>query len=183
MKDVRNTGAGQPLVNEKIRYESMQVITSDGENLGLLTREKALQAAYKAELDLVIVADRGADGYPVARIMDVGKALYAKKKKQAEAKKNQKVIKVKEIRMSPKIGEHDYQTKISQGAEFLRDGNKLKITLEFRGREMATKNERGGEMFEKIDQTFAGMDLSGLAHEGDSKLGRYWSRIYYIKAK
>ncbi len=172
-----------PLVNEKIRYESMQVITSDGENLGLLTREKALQAAYKAELDLVIVADRGADGYPVARIMDVGKALYAKKKKQAEAKKNQKVIKVKEIRMSPKIGEHDYQTKISQGAEFLRDGNKLKITLEFRGREMATKNERGAEMFEKIDQTFSGMDLAGLAHEGDSKLGRYWSRIYYIKAK
>lgn len=183
MRDTKVVGAGLPLVNEKIRYESMQVITSDGENLGLLTREKALQAAHKADLDLVIVSDRGADGYPVARIMDFGKALYSKKKKQAEAKKNQKVIKVKEIRMSPKIGEHDYQTKITQGAEFLREGNKLKITLEFRGREMATKNERGAEMFEKIDQTLAGFDLQGLAHEGDSKLGRYWSRIYYLKAK
>lgn len=180
----RVTGPQQgPLINEKIRFERLQVISADGQNLGVLTRERALQEAQRAELDLVIVTDAGADGIPIARIMDFGKATYAKKKKLAEAKKNQKIIKVKEIRMSPKIGEHDYQTKVNQGIGFLKHGDKLKVTLEFRGREMATKNERGGEMFERIDKSFAESGLTGILHEGDSKLGRFWSRVYYVKSK
>lgn len=179
----RAVGPASPLVNEKIRFDSLQVIGSDGNNLGVLSREQALQEARRADLDLVLVADRGADGLPVARIMDFGKALYAKKKKLTEARKNQKIIKVKEIRMAPKIGEHDFLTKMNQGIQFLESGDKLKITLEFRGREIATKNERGIEMFERIDNLFQERGLNNIQNEGDSKLGKYWSRVYFLKQK
>ena len=87
--------------------------------------------------------------------MDFGKALYAKKKQQAEAKKSQKVIQVKEIKLRPKIGEHDYQTKINQAIDFLKDGKHLKVTLMFKGREAAMREERGEELFRKIDESFA----------------------------
>lgn len=186
LKDTRDTRAGTssaPLVNEKIRFDSMQVISADGQNLGVLRRDQALLAARQAELDLVLLAEDGALGVPVAKIMDFGKAIYAKKKKQSEAKKKQKVIKVKEIRIRPKIGEHDFQTKINQAVQFLQEGNKLKVTLEFRGREIATKVERGNELFDKVDTAFAERQVANLMHEKDAALGKYWSRIYYIKGK
>lgn len=180
---MRSSASNAPLVNEKIRFETMQVISADGQNLGVMRRDQALLAARQAELDLVIIADQGAMGAPVAKIMDFGKALYAKKKKQTEAKKKQKVIKVKEIRLRPKIGEHDFDTKVNQGAQFLAEGNKVKVTLEFRGRELATKGERGKELFEKVDAALAKHNLGTVLHEQDSALGKYWSRIYYIKGK
>ena len=84
--------------------------------------------------------------------------------------------------MSPKIGEHDYQTKIKQAIQFLTSGKRVKFTLSFRGREMATKDTRGEELFQKIEKSFAEYDwATNLMQEQDSKLGKVWSRIYYLK--
>jgi len=114
--------------------------------------------------------------------MDFGKALYEKKKKLAKAKKHQKVIQVKEVKMRPKISEHDFLTKIRRMVEFLRDGKRVKVTLSFRGRENILKAEHGAGIFEKVDKTLDDMGLAGsFAHEGESSMGQLWSRIYYLK--
>lgn len=177
----KNEGVASPLINEKIRFDKMQVISHDGKNLGIISRDEALRLARQVELDLVLITEQGSEGYPVAKIMDFGKALYAKKKQLADAKKNQKVIQVKEIKLRPKIGEHDYQTKINQGVQFLKDGKHLKVTLMFKGRESATRDERGEELFAKIDASFEQAGLTKIAHEKDAKAPQFWSRIYYIK--
>jgi translation initiation factor IF-3 len=173
--------AVQP-INEHIPYARVQLITNDGRNLGVVARKDALHLATLEGLDLVLLSDQGSEGVPVVKIMDYGKVLYAKKKKQAEAKKHQKVIQIKEIKLRPKIGEHDFETKMRQAADFLRDGKHLKITVTFRGREMVTREERGTQLFEKIDRFFVGQDIPNLAHEKDARLGQMWSRMYYIKS-
>jgi len=171
-----------PLINQQIRAESVQLITQDGENIGTISRGQALRQAEEAGLDLVLIAQTGKDGIPVVKIMDFGKVLYEKKKKTIEAKKHQKVIQVKEIKMSPKIGEHDYLTKIKQAIQFLTSGKRVKITLSFRGREIATKEARGSELFVKIQKSFEENDwANNLVQEQDSKMGKMWSRIYYLK--
>jgi translation initiation factor IF-3 len=171
-----------PLINQQIRAENVQLITQDGENIGTISRNQALRQAEEAGLDLVLIAQTGKEGIPVVKIMDFGKVLYEKKKKTIEAKKHQKVIQIKEIKMSPKIGEHDYQTKIKQAVQFLTSGKRVKITLSFRGREMATKEARGSELFAKIQKSFEENDwASNLVQEQDSKMGKMWSRIYYLK--
>lgn len=169
-------------INENIRMPKVQVIDESGVNRGVLSRDEALRLATEAELDLVLLSDSGAEGAPVVKIMDFGKALYEKKKKLAEAKKRQKVIQVKEVKLRPKIADHDYETKMNRGIEFLRAGKHLKITLMFRGREMATKRERGQEIFDRINQTFQEHDiLKELVQEKDSRAGQFWSRIYFLK--
>ncbi len=179
LKDKRE---GAPLINQQIRAENVQLITQDGENIGTISRSQALRQAEESGLDLVLIAQTGKDGIPVVKIMDFGKVLYEKKKKTIEAKKHQKVIQVKEIKMSPKIGEHDYQTKIKQAVQFLTSGKRVKITLSFRGREMTTKETRGSELFAKIQSSFAEYDwANNLVQEQDSKMGKMWSRIYYLK--
>jgi len=171
-----------PLINQQIRAESVQLITQDGENIGTISRGQALRQAEEAGLDLVLIAQTGKDGIPVVKIMDFGKVLYEKKKKTIEAKKHQKVIQVKEIKMSPKIGEHDYLTKIKQAVQFLTSGKRVKITLSFRGREIATKEVRGSELFTKIQKSFEENEwANNLVQEQDSKMGKMWSRIYYLK--
>lgn len=169
------------LVNEAIRVAHVQVINEEGVNVGVITREEALQLARRADLDLVVVSDTGSEGVPVAKIMDFGKLLYAKKKKQAEAKKHQKTIQIKEIKMRPKIGEHDYVTKLNQATQFLKEGKHLKITLMFKGRETSSSSERGAEMFAKIDQTFKQEGLDSIVYEKESKSASIWSRIYCLK--
>ncbi len=171
-----------PLINEKIRAPRLQLIAEDGRNIGIVTRGEALKLAQEAALDLVIIADEGREGVPVAKVMNFGKALYEKKKKQNEAKKHQKVIQVKEVKMGPKIGEHDFQTKMRQVIDFLNEGKRVKITLFFKGRENATKVERGNELFDKIQQVFEKSDLlKNLGQEPDSKMGSLWSRVYFLK--
>lgn len=133
-------------------------------------------------LDLVLLSEQGSEGVPVVKIMDYGKVLYAKKKKQAEAKKHQKTIQVKELKLRPKIGDHDFETKMRQAAEFLKDGKHLKITLTFRGREMMNREERGTQLFQKIDAFFTEQAIPNLAQEKDLKMGQLWSRTYYIKS-
>jgi translation initiation factor IF-3 len=172
----------QPPINERIRFPRVQLITHEGKNIGVVPRETALRMAYEAGLDLVLIADQGADGIPVVKIMDFGKARYAKKKKHAEARKTQKVIQVKEIKMSPKIGEHDFLTKMNQAIEFLNDGKRVKMTLFFRGREMATKEERGTQFFEKINRYFDEQGiLKNMIQEPDARLGQLWSRVCFLK--
>lgn len=170
------------MINDQIIAENVQVISASGENLGIVPLKKALELAQVARLDLVLLDEL--DGKtPLVKVMDFGKNLYAKKKKLAEGKKKQKVIKTKELKMNPKIGIHDYQTKLNQGIKFLEDGNKLKVTLTFRGREVNLKEERGEKMFAQVDQTFHDAGLANIAQENDLKAGPFWSRIYYLKAK
>ncbi len=171
-----------PLINEQIKQTNLQLIMPDGENVGVISREKALQLADEAGLDLVMLAEKGSEGVPVTKIMDYGKLLYEKKKKKAVAKKHQKVIQVKEIKFRPKIGEHDYQTKMKQAIQFLKAGKRVKITLFFRGRENIAKEERGTKFFQKVYKSFQEYDLlKNLISEKDTKVGQVWSRIYYIK--
>lgn len=171
-----------PLVNEGIRDEKVQLITQDGVNIGILPRIKALKMAEDEGLDLVLIANRGKEGVAVVRIMDFGKVLYEKKKKRIEAKKHQKIIKVKEIKVRPKIGNHDYNIKIKQMIQFLKEGKHVKLTLSFRGRESMTKKERGTEFFEKVNQSLSKQGLAkSIVQEKESTLGKLWSRVYYLK--
>lgn len=180
VKPKKEAATSQP-INDKIRFDRMQVISQDGSNLGILSRSEALNMARAANLDLVLLAAAGGDGMPVTKIMDFGKALYAKKKQAAEAKKSQKVIQVKEIKFRPKIGEHDFVTKMNQAIDFLKEGKHVKVTLMFRGREIAMKEERGQELFDKIAESFEQAGLTKIFAEKDAKAGQLWSRIYYLK--
>lgn len=170
------------MINERIRAQNVQLITHTGQNVGVVSRDQALTMAQEANLDLVVIAEKGAEGVPVTKIMDFGKAQYEKKKKLVEAKKHQKTIQIKEVKFRPKIGEHDYQTKIKHAVQFLKDGKRVKFTLFFRGRENITKAERGAEMFAKIDKSLDEHGLlKNLVQERDMRMGQFWSRIYYIK--
>ena len=174
--------AHKTLINDQIVADTVQVISSSGENLGEVTLSQALELAKVSSLDLVLLSENEGS-VPLVKVMDFGKTLYAKKKKLSEGRKKQKVVKIKEIKMRPKIGEHDYQTKLNQGIKFLQSGNKLKVTLMFRGREAHTKEDRGRVMFERVDETLNSADLVGIAQERDLKSGPFWSRVYYLKAK
>lgn len=169
----------QQLINENIKAFKVRVISDDGENLGVLSRDQALSLAAEKNLDLVMLSDQ--DDIPMVKIMDFGKSLYIKKKKMSEGKKKQKVVKVKEIKMRPKIGQHDYMTKINQGVKFLQAGNKLKVTLMFRGREAETRQVVGARFFQQVDQSFKEKGLDNIAHEKDMHAGPFWSRIYLLK--
>jgi len=110
------------------------VISPEGEQLGIMSIRDALRAAQERDLDLVEVAPNARP--PVCRIMDYGKYKYEQTKRQKEARKKQKVIAIKEVRMSPKIEEHDFQVKVKNAERFLKDGNKVKVSVRFRGREV-----------------------------------------------
>ena len=142
------------IANEAIKEKEVQLISSSGQNIGIVETQDAQNLATVEGLDLVMIAPKGSDGVPIVKVMDLGKALYEKKKKLAEAKKNQKVIQIKEVKIRPKIGAHDFSTKLNRGVQFLNEGKHLKVTLVFRGREMATKHERGRELFERIEVFF-----------------------------
>jgi translation initiation factor IF-3 len=171
-----------PLINEQIRAPKVQLINHLGENVGTVNRNEALRLAEEAELDLVLLSQSGKDNVPVVKIMDCGKVLYEKKKKLAEAKKKQRVIQVKEIKIRPTIGEHDYQTKIKHIMAFLQEGKHVKITIFFKGRENMSKQERGTELFDRINKTFEEQGiLQNIVQERDANIGQMWSRVYYLK--
>ena len=122
-------------INEGIRDKEVRVISSDGEQLGIMSAQEALKIAEEQNLDLVKIAPMAKP--PVCKIMDYGKFRFEKAKKEKEARKNQKIIETKEIRLSLNIDTHDFDTKINHARKFLADGNKLKVSIRFRGREMA----------------------------------------------
>ena len=123
------------MINEQIRDREVRVIGEDGEQLGIMSANQARELAAQAGVDLVKIAPQAQP--PVCRIVDYGKFRYEQSRKQKEAKKKQKVIEVKEIRMSPNIDTNDLNTQVSAARKFLEKGNRVKVTLRFRGREMA----------------------------------------------
>mgnify|MGYP001034633776 CR=1 FL=1 len=125
-------------VNDRIRAPEIRVIDAEGEMLGVMSPDKALKLAQEAGLDLVEISPNASP--PVCKILDYGKYKYEQQKKAAEARKNQKTVDVKEIKVRPAIGEHDYQVKYKNARKFLDHGDKVKVTLRLRGREMAHKD-------------------------------------------
>lgn len=135
------------LLNEEIREAQVRLIGEDGEQLGIMSSKEALEAAVERDLDLVMISPAAKP--PVCKIMDYGKYRFEQSKREKEAKKNQHVIEVKEIRMSPSIGENDFMVKLRSGQKFLSEGDRLKVTVRFRGREMA-HTELGRQLLERF---------------------------------
>ena len=125
-------------INEEITDKEIRLIGNEGEQLGIMSAEEALRIATEQDLDLVKIAP--GSNPPVCKIMDYGKFRFEQTKKEKDAKKNQRVIEIKEIRMSPGIGDNDFNTKLKNGQKFLNDGNRVKVSVRFRGREMAHTN-------------------------------------------
>jgi translation initiation factor IF-3 len=135
-------------INENISAREVRLIGADGEQIGIVSIDEALRIAEEAKLDLVEIS---ADAVPpVCRVMDYGKSIFEKKKQIAAAKKNQKQIQVKEIKFRPGTEEGDYQVKLRNLVRFLEQGDKAKVTLRFRGREMAHQ-EIGMELIKRIE--------------------------------
>jgi translation initiation factor IF-3 len=128
----------QPQINERIRFPQIRVIDTDGGQLGIITPREAMAIANEKELDLVLVSDK-ADP-PVCRIMDYGKFKFEQEKKAREARKKQHTAEVKEVKMHYNIDNHDYNVRIAHAKRFLNDGNKVKATVMFRGREIQHSN-------------------------------------------
>ncbi len=125
-------------INEDIRDNEVRLIGDDGEQLGIMPSSEALQIAYDRELDLVKIAPQSKP--PVCKIMDYGKYRFEQAKRDKEAKKKQHIVEVKEIRMSPGIDVNDFNVKLRNGQKFLKEGDRLKVTVRFRGRQMAHTN-------------------------------------------
>jgi translation initiation factor IF-3 len=142
-------------VNEQIREKEVRLIDANGEQLGIMSAREAQKLAYDRQLDLVKVAPHAKP--PVCRIMDYGKYKYEASKKEKEAKKNQRVINIKEVRLSPTIDKHDLDVKKRNAEKFLSSGDKVKVSIRFRGRQLS-HTEIGRAIMDK----FAG-DLEELA--------------------
>ena len=121
-------------INEEIRDKEVRVIGSDGAQLGIMSSSKALSLAEQAGVDLVKIAPQAQP--PVWKIMDYGKYRFEQSKREKEARKNQKVVDIKEVRLSLNIDTHDFNTKLNQSQKFIKSGDKVKVSIRFRGREM-----------------------------------------------
>lgn len=135
-------------INEEIQDKEVRLISETGEQLGIMSIKAAMDIAFEKDLDLVKIAP--GSNPPVCKIMDYGKYRFEQSKKEKEAKKNQHVVEVKEIRMSPSIGENDFSVKLKNAQKFLREGDRVKVSVRFRGREMAHTN-----LGEKLLKDFA----------------------------
>jgi len=125
-------------INEEITDKEIRLIGEDGAQLGIMSSSEAFQIALEKELDLVKIAP--GSNPPVCRIMDYGKYRFEQAKRDKEARRHQHIVEIKEIRMSPSIGGNDFNVKLGHGQKFLQDGDRLKVTIRFRGREMAHTN-------------------------------------------
>ena len=156
-------------INEQIRDPQVRLISAEGEQLGIVSAEEALHIATEAGYDLVKIAPNSAP--PVCRIMDYGKFRFEQAKKEKEAKKNQRVIEIKEIRMSPGIDTNDFNTKLKNAQKFLQDGDRVKVSVRFRGREMA-HTEIGADLlkdFGVLDLWMKKMPLPGERSEFEDR--------------
>ena len=142
-----NAKEAQTLLNEDINLKEIRVVTADGEPLGIMSSKEALKIAYEKELDLVMIAPQATP--PVCKIMDYGKFCFEKQKREKEAKKKQQTVELKEIQLSCRIDTHDYETKMNQAKKFLTSGNKVRVVMKFRGREMSHM-AIGREILEKF---------------------------------
>ncbi|MCK9165831.1 MAG: translation initiation factor IF-3 [Acholeplasmatales bacterium] len=151
MNCINRTNKSSDYYNDNIPFGNLLVITDGGENLGILAKNTALEEAYRRELDLVVVSPQS--NPPVAKIMDYSKYRYDQQKRLREIKKNQKTVEVKEIRLSPVIGDHDLMTKFKQAEKFIAKGDKVKISLRFRGR-MITHSRQGFDVVNRFIEKF-----------------------------
>ena len=154
-------------LNEEIQDKEIRVIGEDGTQLGIMSAEQANSLAEEQGLDLVKISPNAVP--PVCKIMDYSKFCFDQKKREKEAKKNQRVVEVKEIRMSPSIDTNDFNTKVKAAQKFLSDGNRVKVSVRFRGREMAHT-----EIGERLLIEFAGACADSASMEKNPKLeGRF----------
>ncbi len=149
-----------PRINDAIRSREVRLIDENGENVGVTELDDALERAAAASLDLVEVSPDAQP--PVCKILDYGKYKYQEQKKAAEARKKQKTVEVKEIKLRPNINEHDYEVKMRSIKRFFEEGDKVKVTMRFRGREMAFQN-LGYDLLQKLKGELA--ELSKVESE------------------
>lgn len=162
-------------INNRIRVREVRVVGEAGEQLGVLATPEALKRAEEAGLDLVEVAPTATP--PVCRIMDYSKYKYEQEKREKEARKKQKIVHLKEIRLGPKIGEHDYQFKLRNLEDFLKRGDKVKITMMFKGREMA-HIDLGRKILDRLSSDISQV---GEIEESPRQEGRFINMV--IRAK
>ncbi len=147
-------------INEEIRDKEIRVIGADGSQMGIMSAEQALKLAEEANLDLVKIAPTAVP--PVCRVMDYGKYRFEQQKKEKENKKNQKVVETKEVRLSINIDTNDFNTKVNQANKFLKNGDKVKVSIRFRGREMA-HSKLGLDVMERFGQAIEGGTIEKAA--------------------
>ena len=145
----RRTRSRGPRINDRIRAQEVQVISSDGKNLGTLSTKEAIEIARQEELDLIEISPNAKP--PVCKIIDMGKYKYDAQKKANKAKKKQKKIEIKEIKLRPVTETHDYQFKIKHAQKFISKGDKVKFTIRFKGRELQ-HSHLGKELMNKIKE-------------------------------
>ena len=148
-----NSKSNELEINEQIRDKEIRLIGADGAQMGIMSPRDALKMAIDKDLDLVKVAPQAKP--PVCKILDYGKYRFEMQKKEKEAKKNQKVVELKEIRLSLNIDTNDFNTKVNQAAKFLQQGHKLKVSIRFRGREMA-HTSLGLDVHERVAEALEG---------------------------
>ena len=163
-------------INEEIRDKEVRVIGADGEQLGVMAIAKAQELAIEANLDLVKIAPQAQP--PVCKIMDYGKYKFEAAKREKENRKNQKVIELKEVRLSPTIDTHDFETKLNSAIKFLKSGNKVKVTVRFRGREIH-HSSIGAELLERFAQS---AEEFGTVEKGAKLEGRNMAMVMAPKA-
>ena len=140
------------MINEQIRDREVRLIGENGEQLGIMSARDAMKLAKEAELDLVKIAPTAKP--PVCKIIDYGKYRFEQAKREKEARKNQRVVEIKEIRLSLNIDTHDFETKKNHAVRFLSEGNKVKVSIRFRGREMGHP-ELGADIMKRFAETLA----------------------------
>ena len=145
--EVLNIANKDMQINDDIRFREVRVVGENGEQLGIMSSDAARRLAYDAGLDLVLMAPQAVP--PVCRIMDYGKFRFEREKKEKEARKNQATVELKEIQLSCRIDTHDFETKVRHALRFLGDGNKVRVVMRFKGREM-THIGLGREIMEKF---------------------------------
>ncbi len=172
-----NIASQTHLINEEIQAPEVRLISETGEQLGIMSSAQALEKAEEMEIDLVMISPQAKP--PVCKLMDYGKFRFEQAKKEKEARKNQHVIEIKEIRMSPGIDDNDFNTKLRNGQKFLQGGDRLKVTIRFRGREMAHT-----KIGEELLTRFAAMSSEYATMDKNPKLeGRNMSMFLSPKAQ
>lgn len=164
-------------INNEIREKEVRLISEEGEQLGVVSGKEAQNMAEARDLDLVMISPSAVP--PVCKIMDFGKFLYEQTKKEKEAKKKQKVVEIKEIRFSPTIEEHDINIKANTASKFLKDGDKVKVTIRFRGRE-AEHSHKGVAI---LDSFYKKLEEFGTVEKPAKLEGRNMTMVIASKVK
>jgi len=167
---------GQNRINDRIRVSQVRLVDQNGNQVGIVSIQEALQKAQFAALDLVEIAPAAQP--PVCRIMNYGKFLYEQQKKEKDARKKQHVMQLKEIKVSPRTSDHDYGYRMKQAREFLGDGNKVRVTVTFKGRELS-HTEFGHKIIEKFREDL--QDIGQEERQGGEMMGKLLFTVFTPK--